>query len=791
LDFALAESSYWIDAPVVIEEPVSRWELGRGYVFPIEGDGATVGAVFVAEGTWTVRFERASDAVVTANRLAVLEHVDPAELLSVVQTQELVQTVDRGWVLAHDAWPALLPSLRLVERSDKVLVSPAPDAAEEILVVDQNLAQARRIAEQLLEERTAWMRRYAFDPGSLLQADALQADALRSRLMEFRTSQSWDRFAGDTQVGADQRWLAYLRDPSGAFDRESRAVVLAQGVLNERLVRKGVARERFPAGPDGVHRSPQRVDLVTASATAVWDREGGGSTLTDRVVADLQVTAVGGPARLVWVDVPHIEQQPLGAHPPLAEGWSLEGITTTEGEPLTALHLPLTSDQTQGRGPVRTYAVLLPQALAAGETLTLRVAWRDRHRYARIGGIQVGEGRGGIKGFANYGLGTSTDPIPVLPRLRTHASAPGPARVRVGVRPWLAQRDRVAVSGVRTGIVDEGGYRYVETLTTTSAPAMVIGDWTEQFESARMDFPAVRSLLQNQGSEVGRQLPVEVRALLNGWGQMLPRYPAGEVQLAELAMTPYQMGLWLVGDGLVPVQPAQVLGGGPRGSELRTRHRTPHVERMMLATALHGHWWTATGLAPGVGDLPRILAIVYGIKTLGARFGEEVEDEWFYQLRIAASTVDHRVEGHQGAAFALGRTLTGEVSDAALYEAVDRTLQGEFPPTLDGLQAALEASTGRELDDFFDLWLRSGLAPQVSSAWSQQDGQVEVELVCDVPFSSLEVPVRVRGARTWSDQVVHIQDGRGVVRLPFGEAVREVLVDPDKRLLLLRRAETP
>jgi hypothetical protein len=789
MDFALAEASYRIDDPVAIEEPVSRWDLTRGYAFPVEGDGRLVGVVFVADGTWTIRFERQADARVAANRLAVLEDVPPESLTTVVEDQERVETFGRGYLLGNDVWSEVAPSLMQVEGRGDVLVSPAPDAAEEILVFeDRSLASARRIAARLLRDRVAWMRREAFDPGSLLVADLPQSDDLHARLGEFHTAQTWDRFVGETALGTDQHWLAYVRDPSGAFFHEDRAQILAQAVNDGRLARAVVARERFPVDLDGVRRAPHRVDLVSASATVGWDREGSGASLVDRVACVLRLVAVGGPAQLVWIDVPHVEQQPFGADPSLPNGFEFEGVSTAQGE-LPALHLPLTANQREGRGRARTYAVLLPEALPEGETLDLRVAWRDRHRFSHVGGRQVGTGWGLITSYHRAMLGNSTEPVAVLPTVRTHGGVPGPTQIRVGVRPWVAERDKIAVSGVRSAPFHEDGYRYVESLTTTSIPTMAIGQWDEDLAPAAMGLPAVRSLLMSQRPQVSEELPVEVRAVLNGWGLMLPRYPADEVQVAELYTSPSRMAVWLAGDGLVPIQPVETFGTGPMASELRIRRIAPHIERWSVAAALHAHWWSATGMPPGIDDLPRVLGTVYGIKTLGARFGPEVEDAWFDMLRVLSAPADRDL-GYRGTAFALGRMLTDEIGDAALFEAVDRTLSGEFAPTLDGLQAALEASSGRELDGFFDLWIRASLAPRVGVSWTQEGDQLALSLTSDVPFASFEVPVRINGRGFARDLRVAVAGGSGEQIVVVEGSVRSVEVDPDRRMLLVRRGDS-
>lgn len=790
MDFSLSESSHWIDAPVVIEEQLSRFEIPRGYVFGVELDGQPVGAVFVADGTWTIRFERPSDAKIAANRLAVLEKVPKSDLVSVVAEQELKETFDRGYLLGNEIWSELSPKLAPVHLKGGSLLRADKGAAEEILVLDaRSLTSARNIAEEVLRERVEWMRRYAFDPQSLLVADRYQPDALHTRFGEFRTGQSWDRFAGETELTAEQPWLFYIRDPSGAFAREDRAQVLAQGLLNERLVRHPVSRERFPEDSDGIHRAPQRIDLAAASATALWNREGSGLSQIATVVADLRLTAVGGPARLVWLDVPHVEQQRSGGDTPLVEKFELEKVETTDGRPLQVFHLPLTSDQREGRGYSRTYVVLLPEELEKGEVFDVRVSWSDRHRYAHRGGAIVGYGRGNTPLYANDNLGTSTDPVLVLPRVRTHSGAGGPARIRVGVRPWVASHDKVAVSGVRTDSFLEGGYRYVESETTTTLPIMILGQWDESFDPAKMGFPAVRSLMQTQGSEVPKQIPVEVRSVLNGWKPLLPDYPAGEVQLAELFMSPYGTRLWLAGDGVVPIQPWLLRRSGPRAPELYVRNKVPHLERWAVTAALHGHWWTSSGLPPGTDDLPRTVSTIYGIKTLGARFGREVEDEWFDLMRINASTADHRVDGYIGGAFALGRTLTDEIGDAPLYAAIDRVLSGELPPTTDGLQQALELTTGRDLDDFFDLWLRAGLSPKVEASWKRVGDEVHLTLESDVPFAKFAVPVRVFGPNTDRNVLVTIDGGLGSAVIPVDNDVRGIEIDPEKRMLLLRRGD--
>ncbi len=786
-DWELAPTTWVVEEPVELVRPLSTWRLEHGFVFQVVEDAEPVGLAFVGEGSWKVSFSSSTDAVVTANRLAVIEGVVPGELAGVARGEDLDLFVDRGLILSMEAWETLGGSLLEVRTGGRAVFG-RHQGVEEVVVTARKPGQARRIARRTLEDRTEWMRLHHFDPASLLTVDRWDAAGDPIWLVDMRTDQSWDRFAGHQTLGPNNHWLAYVQDPSGAFDPQAGAVVLARDVTDEGvLLRHDVSRARFPADAGGIRAPRRSVDLRAARASHAFLPLDGGMSLVSESVVDLDVTAHGGETSVVWVDIPHVEQRSWVSNPPLANGWSLDGFSTPSGEPIEAVHLPLTGDQREGRGGPRTYAVRLPTPLEEGSDTVVRVQWRDRHRYAHVLSLESNDPKNLLT--AAYSMGQATDLLPALPRVRTNRTSRVRVTVRAAVPQWLGARHRPVISGSGERVWEEGGWRWVEVVSSSPRPSLAVGRWDVHQDAAARDMPAVLAALRTGGAS---QMPRQVRQLINLYQTVLPPYPASRVEVAELVAPLERLGIFVGGDGMVGFattkERAKMLGG-----ESAARRRYPHLEMFGLAAALHAHWWVDLGVRGVDQSLPVVFGTAYGIATVEAAHGDAAH-AWWDLMRRCAAPEDGRIDpltSSSGRSWCTGAALVGGVlaevvGRPGVLEAVDRVVRGEYPPSYEGLQASLEAVSGRDLDDVFDLWVYSGLAPAVKVSWRHEDGRIRGEVSSDVPFGSLEVPVRVvaRGVEVQGIAVVHDGEGSFSVDWPHAEAPTRFEVDPREALLL-------
>ena len=779
--WVLSESGWLVDEPFAIEREGSDFEVDRGYAFRIEDGGVAVGAVFVGTGTWEVSFETHSDAVVAANRMAVLEGADPEELRPSVDHGEPLQIgIDRGWMVGLDVWHRLEPSLLEVTQQGGALYGERDGIDEIVVTQDIRLARARRIADEALRERTAWMRTHLFDPASLLVVDAWDGE-IDVWMADFRTDRAWDRFAGVDTAGADQRWLSAIHEPDGALRQDLHTAVFA-AVSSDR----GVDLENLAVGrhaPDdlGRRRAPERVDLVDAAARHAFRIEAGATAVIKESHVDLAVEAVGADQQVVWIDVPHTHQKTWGTEPPLTNGWRLDDLTLADGTPVEAMHLPLTGSQTEGRGSVRTIAVRLPEPLAAGEQAVLRVSWTDRHRYNRFLTLDM-NGKTQV-----FHLGTNTNLLAALPRVRGDGGRDFRAEVEVGIQK-LGNHQSV-VSGVsEERWTDEQGWRWVRGWTNSRRAVIAAGIWDLDDRPGGPRYPEIQTALRGRGPDAGRHMSSQIRKLVALYQQILPTFPNERIQMLELVAS---MGQWLIqgaDEGVIGLGSYREMAVG-MGPEADLRRNFPHYEERAIASVLAMHWFSDRHLAGDELALVEVVGPAMGLAAIEAQYGAEPADKWVEAMRNCADPSDRVVgpvskagpNGHCAGIHLVAQGLPNRVGRPVVNAALGRMLAGDFPATFDGFQAALEDASGTSLAGFFDIWVHGGVAPDVEVLWHHDpSGFVRGTATSNLPFGTLEFPIRIDEV----DVRIRMIDGQATFEIPWtGPPPKKLRVDPDDALL--------
>ena len=99
----------------------------------------------------------------------------------------------------------------------------------------------------------------------------------------------------------------------------------------------------------------------------------------------------------------------------------------------------------------------------------------------------------------------------------------------------------------------------------------------------------------------------------------------------------------------------------------------------------------------------------------------------------------------------------------------------------------MEEASGRDLSRFFGQWLYQGGVPALEGSWSQQNGQVHIELIqtADTYWFELDVDVEIRLENGNSKRAtLNIRPRQGTIeRIPVEGKVVDVILDPDTRLL--------
>ncbi|MEJ2540274.1 MAG: M1 family metallopeptidase [Gemmatimonadota bacterium] len=139
--------------------------------------------------------------------------------------------------------------------------------------------------------------------------------------------------------------------------------------------------------------------------------------------------------------------------------------------------------------------------------------------------------------------------------------------------------------------------------------------------------------------------------------------------------------------------------------------------------------------------------------------------------------------------------MIGDRIGADAFDAGIRSYYAEFvnrnASTAD-LRRHLEEASGQDLEDVFDQWLFQGGIPVLDVRWSADDGElvVEVEQVQERYAFDIEVDLAVRHEDGTVGPVSTLEmrprsegSRRGVLRVPAGPGVVDVVVDPHTRLL--------
>jgi hypothetical protein len=785
--WTLAQDTWFMDQPVVIERPVAQWALEGGYVFQIEDRGEPIGVVWVGDATWNVHFETEREARVTANRLAVLEHVDPASLVNLYD-KGLSLPSDRGIFIGRSLWAEFQPSLVRID-DDAVQLD---GEIEEVLVTGyRSPGAARRLAGRTLDERMDWLRTHRFDPAGLLEVEGLQAHPQPATFAELHTEQTWDRFAGADTAGANERWLSYTHDPSGVLDPQIASHTFAAHASdNQPASSRTLVRRLHPTDQRGERRARRRLDIVSAQATHVFDPQPAAYTTRTYSAAEVTLVAKGGPAEVAWIDVPHIHQQPWAGEPPLPHSWELVRVAVN-GEPVKVHHLPMSPDQIEGRGRTRTLAVPIP-TLAPGETVEILLEWSDLHRYAHMLQFATAPSGFGAPGSSSEvrNLGYATDVLHALPTVRTNRAHARPLTLRVGVPLEKSRRNRALFAAERIRHWEDAEMAWSQGETTTLAPTLALGQWNIQNHDSAAGAPAIQVALLDRSGPKHAEVAEQARQLLVLFEQILPELPTDQLHIAQSVAEYRHLEIGAAGNGMLWFGSAQL--AMPRaGIESRIRRVFPHAEQYMLATTLHAQWWMARR------DTSRSLllasALGYGVSALEALHGPEVGKDWRFTMREFAEISTGRIgpltepNYSWAGALVLLDVLPSQLGLHNVRGAIDDVLDGAYPATWEGLEHALVARGATHAPEVFDTWVHTGIAPRVELDWTVSDGSLRIRATSNLPFGTLTVPVRAVRSDQAADLWMTLTDGRGEGAIPWnGDPPRKIQIDPDDTLLLRR-----
>lgn len=446
-------------------------------------------------------------------------------------------------------------------------------------------------------------------------------------------------------------------------------------------------------------------------------------------------------------------------------------------------------------GPVMDLLVMLPEPLAAGESIEIQLDWKARWQYANwsaVYGLQGGDGGEASSGFSVVSQwrpnGTTTGPRTFLPELLPlKGGTEWDFRVKVTVPP---KRMDVAISGdTRNEWLDEGNWLWVESRGRDARrPAVSAGRWKFYEEQAANGLPGVRVHMFPSTGRAIEGFPSEVRRIFVFMKRFMPLPDFWEVEVFEGQSTVLRDTLTQARDlapaGLVGVNKT-LLGSGTTQSTY-VEEAYPQLGRTQLARQVVSQVWGQLVAPASERDawVHEALVEAFGYFYVRAALQEEGFEAFENRLEYVRESIERPVErpnnrdavnskidGNRfflsltdGGSFAtqkpklfraysfyvLGRMLRERIGDQAFFRAIDRLGRRNEGRriTTEQLQAAFEEASGRDLSDFFHYWVRGGFVPKVTLEYAmvpQDDGKATVMgcVTTDVPFGRFDLPVVV------------------------------------------------
>lgn len=450
--------------------------------------------------------------------------------------------------------------------------------------------------------------------------------------------------------------------------------------------------------------------------------------------------------------------------------------------------------------------VVLPEPVAEGQTVKLRLRWKARWPYAN---------------WSNQGrpLGTTTGYQPILPE---PVPSPGGARwdsqIRVGLPQSGLASVEVAVSGSTLKESQEESWFWAEARGRgIRSPGVAVGRWQIQIDPSGSGMPGVRVHLFSNDAWALAMFAPEIRRVVAFLDRFLPSFPLDEVDVWQGASN--TAGQVLRGSRPEP-SPGMVQIQTVKTSEVTDtsaiEELDPFLTQSMIARQVAQQYW-GEAIRPATSRdqwLTEGLSEAFASFYIRAAFGNKAYDTQMAALRelvedptdrgygSASINRNQRFLSLSGAtplsdtsgvmrrrlgAYVLGDTLRLRLGDRAYFSALDQLAEQHMGKTLStqDLQGALELASGQELDDTFDYFVHGGFIPGLRlelKRIAQPDGKLTLHgcVLSDLPWGRFDVPVEVidRGGARRVSALVEVVDGRGSFDLMDREGELEALLDP-------------
>ena len=332
-------------------------------------------------------------------------------------------------------------------------------------------------------------------------------------------------------------------------------------------------------------------------------------------------------------------------------------------------------------------------------------------------------------------------------------------------------------------------------------PGIAFGKWNSHEEMV-IGFPAMQIHLHPVESYALEEFGPQLRTVLQFYSKLMP--PLREKEW-DIYTGPLKSGHWwggAAGDTMLELNRYS-------DSSAVVRNLDPYSDHTILAREVGRKYWNGLVMPGGKRDawIATIMPEVYAAFYIRAVFGTQDYFAWMEKVRIViegskgASSISggddelrppvdlmgnytgSRMGRHFYGMYIIGNSLRYMVGEELYYSSLDALLQkrkGKYVTT-QLIQDTFEKTSGQDLSDFFDFWVRGGRIPEITLTTNTVDGVTRGCIEADVPFGNFQLPVSIidhDGFRV-SAALVDVIDGQGSFEVPDRKGEVSVEVDPD------------
>ena len=455
---------------------------------------------------------------------------------------------------------------------------------------------------------------------------------------------------------------------------------------------------------------------------------------------------------------------------------------------------------------------LLPKVVKKGEKVTIHLKWTAEWSFANFA----------LAGSSARTLGATTGVHAIFPEVLPLAGGTRwDFKIKAGTKPPMFRPENLVSSGDTIRVwQDEGLWNWVESTGTQAlSPSLGVGRWEVHKEEPAKGMPAVSVNLFPNTFSKAKMFGPEVRRVLVFFQGFLPGYDQSEVDVFQdrslLLGEALRMSRLDTQYGLIKIQ---TISSSAVGVTSDLRDEDSKRAQTQIARQLAGQYWGQRVAPNNETDtwITTVLSDAYAAYYIRAAFGQEEHEKRMLGVReilenpkekdgtwkkLDAETRTYSPAGatrlsdvpqkfrSDYAFFVISEMLRLQIGNQAYFSALENLSSLDRVNT-DTFQRVFEESAKQSLDDFFDYWVYGGYIPKIEASIRHGEDESFLCVTTDIPFGTMEIPVRIQMPDKSIDAVISIKGGEGSAVLPNIPKSTKVTIDPLNLLLAFERDVT-